>query len=157
MSLRVETLLAVIRDALDGLAAGGFRRVLIVNGHGGNAPAQAFAAEWAADHPQARVKFHNWWSAPRTLARVREIDPIASHASWMESFPWTRVAGAKPPGVARPMVDLARLHLLPPAGVRELLGDGNFGGRYERVDAEMAAIWSVAVEETRGLLENGWG
>jgi creatinine amidohydrolase len=37
-----------------------------------------------------------------------------------------------------------------------MLGDGNFAGRYQRDDAEMAAIWAVAVEETRALLETGW-
>jgi len=24
------------------------------------------------------------------LAQVEAIDPVASHASWMENFPWTR-------------------------------------------------------------------
>ena len=69
-------------------------RVVIVNGHGGNLPAMAFVNEWVADHPGAKVKFHNWWNAPKTIAKVHEIDPVASHASWMESFPWTRASRA---------------------------------------------------------------
>src|SRR5919112_6850114 len=36
ISLRVETHLHVVRDILDGMAHSGFRRILIVNGHGGN-------------------------------------------------------------------------------------------------------------------------
>src|SRR5580698_4592601 len=40
ISLRIETHLRVIRDILDGLAHSGFRRILIVNGHGGNSAAQ---------------------------------------------------------------------------------------------------------------------
>src|SRR5437867_1697012 len=149
ISLRVATLLAVLRDALDSLAGHGFRRILIVNGHGGNAPAQTFAGEWMADHPVVRVRFHNWWNAPRTIERVRAIDPVASHASWMENFPWTRLLGVRSPAEAKPPVDLARLQLRPPQGARELLGDGNFGGRYQRSDEEMLSIWKVAVEETR--------
>jgi len=66
ISLRVETHLAVIRDILESMAASGFRRILIVNGHGGNGAAQQGALEWAADHSDCRVKFHNWWNAPRT-------------------------------------------------------------------------------------------
>ena len=54
------------------------------------------------------------------------------------------------------MVDLAYMRVLDPAGVRKLLGDGNFGGYYERSDEEMQAIWDVAVLETRALLEEGW-
>ena len=42
ISLRVETYVRIIRDILDGLARQGFRKILIVNGHGGNAPAGAF-------------------------------------------------------------------------------------------------------------------
>ena len=48
-----------------------------------------------ADNPGVRIKFHNWWNAPKTWAKVKEIDPVASHASWMENFPWTRLAGVE--------------------------------------------------------------
>ena len=64
ITLRVETYLQVVRDILDALAEQGFRRILIVNGHGGNTPAQSFAGEWMADHPRVRIRFHNWWNAP---------------------------------------------------------------------------------------------
>ncbi len=156
VSLRIGTLLAIVRDVLDRLEEQGFRRVLIVNGHGGNVAAQSFCGEWMADHPGARVRFHNWWNAPRTLAKVQEIDPVASHASWMENFAWTRLAGVTPPDAQKPMLDLSRLSGRPPRAVRELIGDGNYGGRYQRADAEMEAIWRVAVEETRELIAAGW-
>ncbi|HTD60187.1 MAG TPA: creatininase family protein [Gemmatimonadaceae bacterium] len=153
ISLRVETHLRVIRDILDSLAHGGFRRILIVNGHGGNSAAQPFAQEWAADHPQCRVVFHNWWNAPLTWAKVQAIDPVASHGSWMENFPWTRLPGIRMPATQRPMVDLARVRVLDPKALREYIGDGNYGGVYQRSDDDMAALWRVAVEETRVLLE----
>ena len=50
ISLRVETYLRVVRDILDSMAHSGFRRILIVNGHGGNNAVQQFALEWVADH-----------------------------------------------------------------------------------------------------------
>ena len=102
------------------------------------------------------VKFHNWWNAPDTLAKVKAIDPVASHASWMENFPWTRLPGVVQPTVQKPMVDFDRLRVLSPDGVRDLLGDGNFGGLYERPDADMLAIWEVGVAETRAALEGPW-
>jgi creatinine amidohydrolase len=157
ISLRVATHLAVIRDILDSMAASGFRRILIVNGHGGNSAAQQAALEWAAEHPDCRVKFHNWWNAPQTWAKVQEIDPVASHGSWMENFPWTRLPGVAMPAQQKPMADLAHLRLLPPAALRAYLVDGNYGGLYQRPDADMLAIWQVAVEETRGLLVGPWG
>lgn len=156
VSLRVSTYLALVRDVLDSLHGQGFRRILLVNGHGGNAPAGALAIEWMADHPGTAVKFHNWWNAPRTLAKVQAIDQVASHASWMENFPWTRLPGVIQPETRKPMVDLDRMRVMAPEGVRALLGDGNFGGLYERPDADMLAIWEVAVAETRAALEGPW-
>ncbi len=156
ISLRVGTYVAVVRDILDCLHRYGFRRILLVNGHGGNQPAGALAIEWMADHPDAAVKFHNWWNAPKTFAKVQEIDPVASHASWMENFPWTRLEGVVQPSQKKPMVDFDRMRVSPPAGVRKLLGDGNFGGHYEKPDQDMLALWEVAVAETRELIEGPW-
>ena len=156
ISLRVETYARLIREILDSLGASGFRRILIVNGHGGNQPAQAVALEWMADHQAVQVKFHNWWNAPKTFAKVQEIDPVASHASWMENFPWTRLEGVALPAEQKPMIDFARMRLLSPQALRAYLGDGNFGGRYQRPDEDMLAIWQVAVAETRELLEGPW-
>ena len=156
VSLRVSTYLALVRDVLDSLHRQGFRRILMVNGHGGNAPAGALAIEWMADHPGTAVKFHNWWNAPKTFAKVQDTDPVASHASWMENFPWTRLPGVAQPEAQKPMVDFDRMRVMAPEGVRALLGDGNFGGLYERPDADMLAIWEVAVAETRAVLEGPW-
>jgi creatinine amidohydrolase len=156
LNVRMQTYLSLIGDLLNSLYEQGFRRVLIVNGHGGNSPAGAFAREWQGDHPDARVKFHNWWNAPRTWAKVQAIDPDASHASWMENFPWTRLEGVEQPSDKKPMLNSPRLNVLNPAETRAYLGDGNFGGLYQRSDEEMLALWQVAVEETRALLEHDW-
>lgn len=155
--VRVQTYLAVVQDLLESLYGMGFRRILIVNGHGGNTPAQSLATEWMGEHPGARVKWHNWWNAPETWAKVLAFDPVASHASWMENFPWTRLAGVAQPQVQKPMCNFEKLRLLAPDEVRQYLGDGNFGGLYERPDAEMLAIWETAVQETRALLTGSWG
>jgi creatinine amidohydrolase len=156
ISLRVETHLNVVRDILDSMAHSGFRRILIVNGHGGNGAVQQYVPEWAADHPSCRVIFHNWWNAPRTWAKVQCIDPVASHGSWMENFPWTRLPGVEVPATQRPMVDLATVRVLDPVSLRKYLGDGNYGGVYQRSDDDMLALWDVAVEETRALLTGSW-
>jgi creatinine amidohydrolase len=154
VTLRVATFAALIRDILDGLMGSGFRRIMIVNGHGGNQPVAAIAQEWMMDHPDARVRVHDWWRAPLTLAAVQRIDPVASHASWMENYPWTRLADRPPVEGGKAVVDVDRIRTLPPFEVRLLLDDGSYGGRYQRDDSEMLEIWDVAVRETRALLED---
>jgi len=152
-TLRARTLLAVVQDLLDSLCAQGFRRILIVNGHGGNAPADAACREWGAAHDDAEVLFHNWWIGPRVRRLVQELDPGASHASWMESFPWTRVAGVElPEGRKEPLAGPLPAE---PRAFREAAGDGCFGGRYRASEEDEARVWQAGVEETRTLLE--WG
>lgn len=154
VTLRLATYAALLRDILDSLKHAGFRRIMIVNGHGGNQPAALLAQEWMMDNPDARVRFHDWWKAPLTWAAVQRTDPVASHAGWMENFPWTRLAGNERAEGKKPMVDTDRMRTMAPFEVRILLEDGNFGGRYQRDDGEMLEIWGVAVAETRALLEN---
>lgn len=156
VSLRIETLLRLMDDILSSLAQQGFTRIVIVNGHGGNAPVGSYVPEWMAGHPGVRVKFWNWWNAPQTWAAVQAVDPLASHASWMENFPWTRIAASAAPPGQKPMADFAQLKVLPPEEVRKRLGDGNCGGSYIKSDEAMAAIWKVAVRETAAIIESGW-
>ena len=157
LSMTSLSFYGVLMDIGRSAASSGFRRMFYLNGHGGNSAVQQFALEWAADHPGCRVLFHNWWNAPRTWAKVQAIDPVASHGSWMENFPWTRLPGANVPDAPRPMVDMARVRALDPVALRQYLGDGNFGGLYQRSDDEMLALWQIAVDETRALLAGSWG
>jgi creatinine amidohydrolase len=156
ITLQVQTYFSVVRDILDAMAGQGFKRILIVNGHGGNAPAQGLIGEWTANHSDVRIKFHNWWNAPKAWAQVQAIDSVASHASWMENFPWTRLANVEMPPEQKPMSDLDLIRQLDPKSLRTYLKDGNFGGCYQRDDDEMMKIWRAAVEETRELLVSGW-
>ena len=156
VAIRLETYLRVVADILDSLDGAGFRRILLVNGHGGNSPVATLAVEWMDRHLGTTVKVHNWWNAPRTWAKVREIDPAASHASWLENFPWTRLEGVEMPDRAKPPIDREVMALKNPVEVRNYLGDGNFAGVYQKTDEEMGELWAVAVEEVRAAIEGPW-
>jgi creatinine amidohydrolase len=74
----------------------------------------------------------------------------------MENFPWTRLPGRPQPEGVKPRAALERMARVDPLTRREILGDGNFHGRYQRPDEEMLAIWEVAVAETRAAIERDW-
>lgn len=154
--LRVETLMAVVRDVIASLHRSGFRQILIVNGHGGNNPVGALAQELMAEHGDVSIKFHNWWNAPATWAKAQSLDKTGSHANWMENFPWTRLAHAPAPEGEKPVVDMALMKASPPEIAREILGDGAFGGPWQRPDEEMLALWEVGVSEVRDALTGPW-
>jgi creatinine amidohydrolase len=156
VTLRLSTLCAVVVDVLGSIARSGFKRIVIVNGHGGNTPAHGAVLEWLDSHRGCQVKWHNWWNAPKMFAKVQAIDPKASHASWMENFPWTRLGNIAMPAEAKPMMDHARFIQLDPAAKKAFLGDGNYGGLYQRSEQDTAALWEAAVAETRSLIADDW-
>ena len=155
-TLRLETFLAVIRDLLDSLYGQGLRRFLLVNGHGGNTPAGPLAREWAASHPDAQAIFHSWWDTPSVREVAESVGPDYSHANWGENFPWTRLPGVELPTEPKPMLDEAAYRVASPGGMRELIGDGSFGGAYQVPDGDVLRVWEAGVAEVRELLEHGW-
>ena len=156
VTLQPETYAALLGDILASLASHGFRRILIVNGHGGNAVAGEQVRARARKRHRLQVLWHNWWNAPATSAACRALDPVGAHASWSENFPWTRLEGVVQPAGSKPVADMSIVDTMTPAQVRETLGDGNMGGVYQKPDEDMLKIWEVAVRETRELLEKGW-
>jgi creatinine amidohydrolase len=147
-SVGPDTYVALLSELLASLRTQGFRRILVVNGHGGN----SFAAERVAGDG---VLWHDWWVGPRVQAVVERVDVDAGHASWMESFPWTRLHGVDPPASHKAPVDLAGV--TDPDELRRAAGDGSLGGFYERPDEVALELWRAGVEEVRALLEEGWG
>ncbi|NIA67891.1 creatininase family protein [Pelagibius litoralis] len=156
VTLRVETLMALMRDIITSLRRSGFREILIVNGHGGNNPVGALGQELMAEFGDISVRLHNWWAAPQTMAKVKEIHPLGSHANWMENFPWTRLAHAPAPEGEKLPADFDRVRASTPQGAKELLGDGSFGGPWQLPDDAVLEVWKAGVEETRAAIEGPW-
>lgn len=73
ISLSPNTLSAVLQDIFQSLYRHGFRRVLIVNGHGGNTPSISSASSIVQNQfPDLRVKTFQWWVEPEIVRLVDE-------------------------------------------------------------------------------------
>ncbi len=143
ISLRPETFAGVVRELLAGLAAQGFRRFLVSNGHGGNTGVLVpVLVELGNTYPQARFELFQWWTHPDVVRAGEELGLTQRHANWSENFTFTRVgpvpAGEKPP-VSLPRTASA-------AATRLGLGDGNYGGPYQAPDEAMARFFAAAVD-----------
>ncbi|MBN1137035.1 MAG: creatininase family protein [Anaerolineae bacterium] len=69
LSLRPQTLSSIIADLLESAYGHGFRRILILNGHGGNIAAiQVALAEVLNELPGLKVRLESWWQAPEVRA-----------------------------------------------------------------------------------------
>lgn len=158
MSLRITTYIEVIRDLLDGLASQGFRRIAIINGHGGNAPVAGLIREWISQPRSQRVQvlFHSWYNAPQTAATASQFDEDQFHGAWVENFAWTRVDGVEIPTGSKPILSRLLVNNATAKEMKVLSVDGSLGGAYQRSDEDMQVVWNAGVAEVRELLENGW-
>jgi creatinine amidohydrolase len=83
LSLRPHTLVSVMEDLLESAYQHGFRRILILNGHGGNtASIQAALAEALNELHGLEVRLGIWWREPAVKAVMQEAFPgeVSGHA-----------------------------------------------------------------------------
>jgi creatinine amidohydrolase len=86
VTLRVATYAAVLRDVLDSLKSAGFRRVLIVNGHGGNISAlAAFLPDFARETSLALRVTTPYEPAQQAMAPILEDQDRVHHACEVET------------------------------------------------------------------------
>jgi creatinine amidohydrolase len=158
MSLRMSTYIEVVRDLLDTLASQGFRRIAIVNGHGGNSPVAGLLREWLSQpRPEpVQVLFHSWYNAPKTAEAANQFDVDQMHGAWVENFPWTRVDGVEVPTGAIDIVPRELVLNLSADEIRKVAPDGSMGGAYGRSDEDMQVVWDAGVAEVRELIDSGW-
>jgi creatinine amidohydrolase len=100
LSLRPHTLASVILDLLESAYTHGFRRILLLNGHGGNTAAIATAlAEALNELNGLQVRMESWWQDPQIKAIFSEAfpDEPGGHADASE----TSVVMAVRPDVLR--------------------------------------------------------
>jgi creatinine amidohydrolase len=74
IAIRAATLLAVLSDAIESLAAEGFRRFLLVNAHHSSKPVlQAACAQVHAQIPDSRCLSVHWWELPEVESVLLEM------------------------------------------------------------------------------------
>ena len=86
ITLRPETILALISDVGRSVAAHGFRRMIILNGHGGNAGIIGVAATQLADHGVRAYALSYWSLLGSELGAIAPADHgLIGHAGQTET------------------------------------------------------------------------
>jgi creatinine amidohydrolase len=150
ISLPLRTFLGVVEEVVRGLHRQGFRRLVVINGHGGNDPARGLLSEMVNELPGLRVSWYSWWQAPHVLAVAWEHGLQSHHGGAFEAFSFTRVAPL-PPG-EKPTAEPQEILSAPDA--RRLYGDGVTGGPYHAEPEVMDALFTAAVEDIVAGLEH---
>ena len=149
ISLRLHTYLDLVEDIVRSLYSAGFRRILILNGHGGNTPVRTHLVELLNELPDLTLRWYAWWTT-ETVAKIAKKHKLeTAHANWMEAFDFTRVTPL--PGGEKPK-PLADERILGKKATRQRYGDGSFGGHYQADDAIMQEIFDACLEDILQLL-----
>jgi creatinine amidohydrolase len=149
ITLRLSTFLDAVEDIVRSVYGYGFRRILVLNGHGGNDPARGRLTELANALPELNVAFYAWWTSHSVeeVAARHHLKP--SHANWLEAFPFTTVCdlpkGEKIPTPFKGLPNATQS--------RQLYGDGVFEGAYSASPAIMDELFDAALQDVLFLLD----
>jgi len=149
LSLRASTMLDVIEDLVRSAYGQGFKRMLFLNGHGGNDLGRTRLYEVANQFPDLKIRWYSWWLANSVSQIARKYELKPAHANWLEAFSFTRVGdnseGEKSPPVIPGLIGADE--------ARAIYGDGSFGGLYEVSSEIMAEVFEAALSDVIQLLE----
>lgn len=87
LSLRVGTLIALVEDLVRSAHGHGFRRILVINGHGGNSPGRAQLRELANALPDLQLAWYDWWGLTQRGGDCPETHPKTGSRQLAGSFP----------------------------------------------------------------------
>jgi len=149
-SLRLATLMDAVEDVLRSAYGQGFRRILVLNGHGGNNGVKMRLGELANQLSGLKIQWYAWWMS-RSVEEVALRHAIKpDHANWLEAFPFTIVGdlplGEKvPPHVPSDVLDAQT--------ARQIYGDGSFGGPYRASPEIMQQMFDACLADILQLLK----
>ncbi len=141
ISLSQSTFDAVMIDVVYSLIHHGFSKFFVLNGHGGNTMPSVF--QEINNDGAVKIDWYDWWKENGVKHFEAKYEIKVSHANWGENFPFNRVAevpsGAKPTVIPDITAD--------PHEVRQVLGDGSYGGPYQIADDLMSEMFAIVVED----------
>ena len=149
ISLRASTLLDVVEDIVRSVYAHGFRRLLVLNGHGGNNTARIRLYELASALPGLRMTWYGWWESHSTEAVALKHGLKPSHANWLEAFPFTLVTELPEGEKVPPHVP----GFMSAEEARQVYGDGSFGGPYLAGESVMNELFAACLVDVLQLLK----
>lgn len=150
ISLRLHTYLDLVEDILRSLYGAGFRKVLILNGHGGNTPVRTHLVELLNKLPDLQIRWYAWWTSQTVgdIAKKHHLEP--EHANWLEAFDFTKVTAMPTESKTFPE---QHDDILGKTATREKYGDGSFGGDYTVDGSIMEEIFTSCLEDILDLLK----
>jgi creatinine amidohydrolase len=152
LSLSVTAMIQTVEDILRSAYGQGFKRILLINGHGGNDPVRLHLHDINNELPELKFQWYDWWKSHSVEAVAIRHNIKPGHANWLEAFSFTVLGNLPDESKIPPKSPSA---VMDAGTAREVYGDGSFGGPYQ-VDKEiMQEVLNAALEDVLLLLEFG--
>ena len=148
ISLQPKTYLSVFEDIMDSLIHHGFRRILIMNGHGGNHLATTTCNTILNQHPEVKIRWYSWWRS-RAVQHIYEKHQMKpGHGDWSEAFPFTIVSSLPDGEKIVPDIEGA----ISAQDMRKNFPDGVMGSPYTADMSIMDELFKTALANVLHLL-----
>jgi creatinine amidohydrolase len=149
-SLRLTTLMDAVEDILRSAYAQGFRRILVLNGHGGNNGLKMRLGELANQLNGLKIHWYAWWMSHSVEEVALRHDLKPAHANWLEAFPFTIVSNLPQEEKVPPVVPS---DVLDAQTARAVYGDGSFGGPYRLSPEIMQELFAACLADILQMLK----
>jgi creatinine amidohydrolase len=151
ISLSVNSMTSVVEDMIRSAHRQGFRRILILNGHGGNTPVKNHLHAVNTSLPDLRLNWYDWWLSHSIEAIAIRHNLKPAHANWLEALSFTIVREDMPTeSKVPPKVPSA---IMGAQTAREVYRDGSFGGPYMVSEQIQQEMFGAAVADVLQLLK----
>jgi creatinine amidohydrolase len=149
MSLKLSTMLSIVDDLIRSVYLQGFRKILVINGHGGNDGVRSILYELLNELENLKIQWYSWWESDSVQTVAKQYDLKPGHANWLEAFSFTRVGELPADRKYTPRIP----GLLSALQTREIFDDGVFGGDYSVKAEIMEELFQSALNDILSMLE----
>ena len=93
ITLNTSTYICLVKEIVESLFSSGFRKLLILNGHGFNRSVCPALIEILTSYENAEIIFEQWYDLP-SVKKLRNNIP-AGHATWIETFNFNKLCAGE--------------------------------------------------------------
>ena len=148
ISLQPKTYIAIFEDIIESLIHHGFKRILILNGHGGNHVATTSCNTILNKYPDVQIRWYSWWRS-RAVQKIYEKHNLKpGHGDWSEAFPFTIVSDI--PNLEKDVADVEGS--ISALKMKELFPEGVMGSPLKADMSIMDELFKTALANILHLL-----
>lgn len=150
ISLRTSTYVDLITDIIDSILQSGFRKIIVLNGHGFNRSICPLFIERFEKYDDAEACFLQWYDLSSFKEYQVKKGIVEAHANWAECFPFTKLNN-KRENIRNDDLDIPNF-LQSPSKIKEYWVEGHGPGKLEISEDDQKLVLDALVNEFASII-----